>query len=97
MRTTLDLPDPVFRRLKSRAALQGMSLKALLAGMIAAGLRRGEGAEGGLGPTPAPDSMDETAPAPSAFDLMQDGAGIVRGGHRDLATDPKHLKGFGRD
>ncbi len=27
MRTTIDLPDPVFRRLKARAALEGASLK----------------------------------------------------------------------
>ena len=30
MRTTIDLPDPVFRRLKAAAALQGTSLKDLI-------------------------------------------------------------------
>ncbi len=31
MRTTIDLPDPLFRRLKAAAALQGVSLKELVA------------------------------------------------------------------
>ena len=30
MRTTIDLPDPVFRRLKARAALEGSSLKRVI-------------------------------------------------------------------
>ena len=39
MRTTLDLPDPLFRELKTRAALQGRKLKELIAAYIEAGLR----------------------------------------------------------
>ena len=30
MRTTIDLPEPMFRRLKSTAALRGTSMKALI-------------------------------------------------------------------
>ncbi len=30
MRTTVDIPDPVYRRLKSRAAAEGSSAKALI-------------------------------------------------------------------
>jgi hypothetical protein len=30
MRTTVDLPDPVFRRLKAAAALRGLSLKEMV-------------------------------------------------------------------
>ncbi|MGH9434507.1 MAG: hypothetical protein ACRD06_00750 [Terriglobia bacterium] len=30
MRTTVDIPDPVYRRLKAEAALQGCSVKALV-------------------------------------------------------------------
>ena len=30
MRTTVDLPDPVFRRLKATAALEGSSLKQII-------------------------------------------------------------------
>lgn len=38
MRTTLDLPDPLFRELKARAALRGISMKELLAELISEGL-----------------------------------------------------------
>jgi hypothetical protein len=38
MRTTLELPDAVFRRLKAKAALEGISLKQLLADYVNKGL-----------------------------------------------------------
>jgi len=38
MRTTLDLPDPLFRELKARAAHQGRKLKELVTAYIEAGL-----------------------------------------------------------
>lgn len=91
MRTTLDLPDPLFRRLKARAALEGLSLKDLLARYVAAGLR-----EGSRGPV---EQVSETPPASvafvSAFDVMQDGVGLVEGGTPDLATDPSQMETFG--
>jgi hypothetical protein len=39
MRTTLDLPDPLFKEVKTRAVQQGVTLKELLASFIEAGLR----------------------------------------------------------
>ena len=41
MRTTLDLPDETFRRLKAQAALRGLKLKELVAQMIDRGLAEG--------------------------------------------------------
>jgi Ribbon-helix-helix protein, copG family len=38
MRTTLDLPDPLLRQLKSRAALEGTTLKQLIRDAIERGL-----------------------------------------------------------
>ena len=38
MRTTLDLPDSLLRRLKSRAALEGSTLKELVRKLIERGL-----------------------------------------------------------
>jgi len=38
MRTTLDLPDAVFRKAKAKAALEGISLKALLTHYVSRGL-----------------------------------------------------------
>lgn len=39
MRTTLDLPDPLFREVKAGAAQSGLKLKELLTRNIEAGLR----------------------------------------------------------
>ena len=47
MRTTLELPDPLFKEVKTRAVQQGITLKNLLANYIEAGLRGR--------PTPASD------------------------------------------
>ncbi|EDY37637.1 conserved hypothetical protein [Cyanobium sp. PCC 7001] len=38
MRTTLELPDPLFARLKARAVSQGVTLKALLRSYVEQGL-----------------------------------------------------------
>lgn len=37
------------------------------------------------------------APPLSAYDVMKSACGIVRSGHKDLASNPKHMKNFGRD
>ena len=39
---------------------------------------------------------DRVHSTPSAHDLMKRGCGVVKGGPRDLASNPKHLAGFGR-
>lgn len=49
MRTTIDLPDPLFRELKTRAAQQGDKLKDLVAKYIETGLR---GPSGAIGSSP---------------------------------------------
>jgi hypothetical protein len=33
----------------------------------------------------------------SCFDLVSDRAGCIKGGPRDLATNPKYMEGFGED
>ena len=40
MRTTIDLPDDLFRQVKARAALEGRKLKDLLAEYVEQGLSR---------------------------------------------------------
>lgn len=42
MRTSFDLPDPLFRTLKARAALQGSSLKDLVVTYVERGLRESQ-------------------------------------------------------
>lgn len=57
MRTTLDLPDPLFKAVKTRAIQQGVTLKELLASLIEAGLRAplaSEGNPGSQNPPPLP-------------------------------------------
>ena len=50
MRTTLDLPDPLFRELKTRAARQGVKMKELLTAFIEEGLSGGKGARAQAAP-----------------------------------------------
>ncbi len=40
MRTTLDLPDELFRQVKAKAALEGVALKNLLTRYVESGLRQ---------------------------------------------------------
>jgi len=42
MRTTIDLPDDLFRQAKAKAALSGIKLKDLIARYVEQGLRHGE-------------------------------------------------------
>ncbi len=53
MRTTLDLPDAVFRQLKAKAALEGTTLKALLGTLIARGLQSPRAGNAAHPPVPA--------------------------------------------
>src|SRR5947207_15235968 len=46
MRTTLDLPEELFREVKIKAAMEGVSLKRLLTAYVEKGLRQGP-TEGG--------------------------------------------------
>jgi hypothetical protein len=41
MRTTVDIPDPIYRQLKSRAALEGRSVKELILHGVEAELNGG--------------------------------------------------------
>ena len=84
MKTTVDLPDDLLRRAKSSAALQGRKLRELLQ----------EGLERVLN---EPEPQTSKSSAPSAFDLMQDGCGIVSSGVGDLSCNPKHLEQFGNE
>jgi len=44
MRTTLDLPDELFRRVKARAAMNGATLKELLTRYVESGLKQPDSA-----------------------------------------------------
>jgi predicted component of type VI protein secretion system len=80
MKTTVEVPDELYRRAKAEAALRGRRLKDL----VEEGLRL-------VLETPA-----EGRRRPSLAKLMKSGRGVVDSGMPDLASNPKHLAGFGR-
>jgi hypothetical protein len=81
MKTTVEVPDELFRRVKAEAALRGKPMKDL----VEEGLRLmlDKSARAGEGPT--------------VGDLMKDYIGIVDSGVTDLSTNPKYMEGFGED
>jgi len=85
MRTTVELSDDLFRQAKSEAALRGKKFKDLV--------------EEGLHlvlDTQTPKAFTRMK-RPTVGDLMKDCIGIVNSGIPDLASNPKHLEGLGRD
>lgn len=97
MRTTLDLPDPLFRQLKSRAALEGVSLKDLMARLLTAGMRSADASADRVSEGPAPAVVAPRQPFVSALDVLRDGVGSAPSGRGDLSTNRAHLDGFGRE
>jgi predicted component of type VI protein secretion system len=81
MKTTIELPDDLYRRAKAEAALRGRKLK----DVIKEGLRLVLAA------------ARETQPRPSLARLMKGARGAVNSGVPDLASNPDHLASFGRD
>jgi hypothetical protein len=82
VKTTVELSDDLFRKVKAEAALRGRKLKDL----VEEGLRL-------VLETPPTAGRKRT---PSLHDLMKDACGVVDSGVPDLGSNAKHLKGFGR-
>jgi hypothetical protein len=80
MKTTVDLPDELYRRAKAEAALRGRKFRDL----VTEGLVR------------VLDQPSEEAPRTKLADLMKRARGVIDSGVPDLATNPRHLAGFGR-
>jgi len=81
MKTTVELPDTLYRQAKAEAALRGRKLKDL----VGEGLRR------------VLEAPPDTTRQPDLAALMKHALGVVESGVPDLASNPVHLKGFGRD
>jgi len=81
MKTTVEVPDDLYRRAKAEAALRGRKLKDL----VEEGLRL------------VLEGQPETKRPPRLAELMKGARGIMKSGVPDLATNPKHMEGFGRD
>lgn len=81
MKTTVEVPDDLYRRAKAEAALRGRKLKDL----IEEGLRRV------LEPPHEPDER------PTLSGLMESARGTFDSGIPDLGSNAEHLADFGRD
>ncbi|HLY06793.1 MAG TPA: hypothetical protein VKR31_13705 [Rhizomicrobium sp.] len=81
MKTTVELPDELYRRVKAEAALSGRKVKDLVEAGLSLLLDR------------SPASRRRLTMA----ELVKGAKGVVDSGVPDLATNPKHLEGFGRD
>jgi hypothetical protein len=81
MKTTVDLPDELYRRAKAEAALRGLKFREL----VAEGLAR------------VLDAPAERPPKARMSTLMKPARGVTDSGFSDLASNPKHLSGFGRN
>jgi hypothetical protein len=91
MRTTIDLPDDLFRLAKSEAALRGKKLKDLIEeGLRAVVDKTAPGDE------PVQIAAKPKPKKPTAHDLLKDLCGIITDGPPDLSTNPKYFEDFGR-
>jgi len=81
MKTTIEVPDDLYRRAKSEAALRGRRLRDL----VEDGLRL------------VLEIPREKRRPRSLAGLMKNACGVVDSGIADLASNPEHLKGFGRN
>ena len=81
MKTTVEVPDDLYRRAKAEAALRGRRLRDL----IEEGLRL------------VLEAPRKTRRHPSLAGLMKRARGAIDSGVPDLASNPEHLAGFGRD
>ncbi len=81
MKTTVEVPDDLYRRAKAEAALRGRKIKDL----IEEGLRL------------VLQAPHKTLRRPSLAGLMKGARGAIDSGVPDLASNAEHLAGFGRD
>ena len=81
MKTTVELPDDLYRRAKAEAALRGRKFREL----VEEGLRL------------ALETPDKTHRHSSLARLMKRARGVIDSGVPDFASSPEYLAGFGRD
>ena len=81
MKTTIELPDALYHRAKAEAALRGRKLKDLVEERLRLVL----------------EAPYRSNARPSLAELMKSARGVVDSGISDLASNPEHLAGFGRN
>jgi hypothetical protein len=81
MKTTVEVPDELYRQAKAEAALRGRKFREL----VEEGLRL------------ALAASRNGHRRSSLAGLMKRARGVIDSGISDLASNPEHLAGFGRD
>ena len=81
MKTTVEVPDDLYRRAKAEAALRGRKFRELVEEGLRLALER-------------PDKTRRSLGLPG---LMKRACGVIDSGIPDLASNPEHLADFGRD
>jgi Arc/MetJ family transcription regulator len=81
MKTTIELPDELYRKAKAMAALNGRKLKDVVEESLRLLLE-------------APRQRGRQR---SLAELMAGARGVVNSGVPDLGSNPRHLKGLGRN
>lgn len=81
MKTTVEVPDELYRRAKAEAALRGSKFRELIEEGLKLALERPRR-------TRRPSGLSG---------LMKRARGVIDSGIPDLASNPEHLAGFGRD
>jgi hypothetical protein len=81
MKTTIEVPDELYRRAKAEAALRGRKIRDL----VEEGLRL------------VLEARRKTPPNPGLVELTKRARGMIDSGVPDLAPNPKHLAGCGRN
>jgi hypothetical protein len=82
VKTTVELPDDLARRVKAEAALRGRKIKEL----VEEGMRL---------VLDSPRKPGGGASRATLHELMGGARGVVESGLTDLGSSPKHLRGFG--
>ena len=82
MKATIEIPDELYRKVKAKSALEGRPVREVAIALFRSWVNEQPAAPG---------------PGSSTYELMKDGCGIVDSGIGDLATNPDHMEGFGRD
>ena len=88
MKTTLEIPDDLFRKAKAMAVLEGMKLKDFVAESLQMRMENKKRAARGT---------KRQLREPTLHDRFRKYCGVVKSGVRDLSTNPKHMEGFGED
>ena len=83
MKATIDIPEALYRRVKSKSALEGRKIRDVTIELYERWLSESSDAD--------------EQPGPSAGELLRDVCGMFDSGVGDLSTNPKYMEGFGRD